>query len=130
MSSKQECSFGVKLSDSCHLLDYTRSKGLKPVKILKPQDIELLSWRVPGSVFESNLSICLHHEQKFLIRYSLLQKKCFDPFQKHKGVVKSALRNIPLEMPQAFKKLQIDVVQGQTLCAKYRVHFFLNRRSK
>ena len=73
MSSMQDCSFGLRLSENCHLLDFVRTAGLKSLSYLEPQEIELLTWRVPGFKFSitdhSDVNICFHHEQKLLARY-------------------------------------------------------------
>ena len=83
MSSMQDCSFGLRLSENCNLLDFVITAGLKSLSSLEPQEIELLTWRVPGFKFDSasDVNICFHHEQKLLARYSHHQKKCCDPFR-------------------------------------------------
>ena len=81
--------------------------------------------RIPGLPADTAAStVCYHHEQKYLSRYSNLQKKCCDPLKIHKKKIpKSSLREISLEAAKIFKNSKIDVIPGQKLCPSCRVKF-------
>lgn len=117
--SLDDCTFGRCLEKKCHLLDYTRVSGLKCLSEMPPENIQVICLRA-GTEVDGQMTICHHHEQKLLVQFAHLQKKCCDPFSMHKRTVKSSLREITLDSVKSFKSLGIDVIPGKKLCPSCR----------
>ena len=85
------------------------------VDSLEDGEIKILSLRT-WIVDLTDKTICFHHKQTYLARYSHFQKKCCDPFAKHKKPLKSGLREITLDASTDAQLLGISLVPGQKLC--------------
>ena len=128
MSSEESldnCFIGSQLSQSCHSFVYSRKAGIKQVSSLDASQIKLISLRT-GLDNIKDKTICFHHEQTTLFKYSHLQKKCCDPFLKHKKAVKAGLREVSLEASADFQSLGISVIPGHKMCPT--CHAELSRR--
>ena len=82
------CSVGLYLDSECHKLIYCRTVGLKNLESFESNELELVFWRSGLTMLNINATICHHHEQTVLKKFSSFQKSCFDPFRIHKKVVK------------------------------------------
>lgn len=80
------CGFGI-LDDLCGSLTYTQNTGSVEVGKLSNEEKELILWRT-GLEDTENLYICYHHQHVILKRFAMNQKKCCDPFKKHKKPAK------------------------------------------
>ena len=89
------------------------------VDSLEDGEIKILSLRT-WIVDLTDKTICFHHKQTYLARYSHFQKKCCDPFAKHKKRLKSGLREITLDASTDAQLLGISLVPGQKLCPTCR----------
>ena len=130
MSSEESldsCFIGTKLAQSCHMFVYTRKAGLKQVSSLDARQIKLISLRT-GLDSLIDKTICLHHEQTVLSKYSHSHRKCCNPFSKHMKKVKTGLREITLEVWSDFQKLSISIIPGHRMCPT--CHTELSRRLK
>eukprot|EP00795_Rhopilema_esculentum_P004350 gene4350-20570_t len=115
----EKCSIGSHLQEEFHSRFYTRSVGIKTSNSLTKEQAELISSRT-GLEIGPEFTICHHHEQTVLAQYSAFQKKCCDPFQKHKNPVKGSLREVSIVSSKSYHKINIYVVPGQKLCPTYR----------
>ena len=130
MSSEESldnCFIGSQLSQSCHSFVYSRKAGMKQVSSLDANQIKLISLRTGLDNIEDK-TVCFHHEQTTLFKYSHLQKKCCDPFLKHKKAVKAGLREVSLEASADFQSLGISIIPGHKMCPT--CHAELSRRLK
>ncbi|XP_070592833.1 ARL14 effector protein-like [Erythrolamprus reginae] len=59
------CSVGHSNTSDCHLLTYNRSKGLKLIEVLPPDQQKLLQEH-SGYLFDAGSTICLNHKALFL----------------------------------------------------------------
>ena len=82
------CSVGLYLNSECHKLTYSRSTGIKNLDSYENNELQLIYWRSGLSMLNINATICHHHEQTVLKKFSFLQKNCFNPFKTHKRPVK------------------------------------------
>ena len=118
MSSEESgstCFIGSQLSQSCHSFLYTRKAGIKRTSSLDTNQIKLIALRTGLDNIEDK-TICFHHEQTVLSKYSHSQKKCSDPFSKHKKAVKAGLREITLDAWADFQSFSVSVIPGQKMC--------------
>ena len=115
----EKCSIGSHLQEECHSRFYTRSVGTKTSNSLTKEQAELISLRT-GLEIGPEFTICHHHEQTILTQYGAFQKKCCDPFQKHKNPVKGSLREVSIASSKSYHKINIFVVPGQKLCPTCR----------
>ena len=114
-----KCSVGQYLEEECHSTTHTRSTGFKRVDSLSLELVDLFTRRT-GIQCSPELAICNHHEQAVLVKYSSLQRKCCDPFLRHKNPVRGSLREISLETASEFEQLNISVVPGRKICPSCR----------
>lgn len=117
ISKMDKCSVGEMTgdTDACHKTTYSRTIGLITIADLTNDAQELLRLRTKMPSFESNSTICLHHESILIARYESLQKHCCDPFQMHTKHMKSSLRCVNTETAK-----QLKVKPGQKLCPECR----------
>ena len=81
MDSK--CTVGFLMGNVCHSTVYCMTPGLSIVADLPMDTLELLQLRTGITVFESESTICDHHEKMFISPYESLQRQCSDPFNMH-----------------------------------------------
>ena len=75
------CSIGKSLNESCHATKFTRKRGLKALSELDADEKDLLEIRC-NILLTSEDTICFHHEQMYIHKYSNWQLTCRDPSQK------------------------------------------------
>ena len=83
------CSVGLYMNSECSKLTYSRTVGVKYLESFERDELELIFWRSGLTILNINATICCHHEQTVLRRFSSMQKTCFDPFKTHKKAVKA-----------------------------------------
>ena len=74
--------------DQCHQLIHSRKCELRTVALEEKDILELRS-QVKGNAIQT---ICKHHEQTLLVKFSSLIKKCADPFKDHSVVKTKSLK--------------------------------------
>src|SRR5205809_7802219 len=100
----ENCTIGIHCGQQteCHRVVYTRSTGLKNISEFSISDSALLLRRSGFTGPSVLTTVCKHHEQIFLHKYSLLQKSCCDPYSLHPNSVrKKSLRSVDLEQADA-----------------------------
>ena len=115
----EKWSIGSHLQEECHSRFYTLSVGIKTSNSLTKEQAELISLRT-GLEIGPEFTICHHHEQTILMQYGAFQKKCCDPFQKHKNPFNGSLRKVSIASSKSYHKINIYVVPGQKLCPTCR----------
>lgn len=123
--SNSKCTLGLLLNDSeCHKVIYSRSTGLRKLSELKDGEKQLILVRSSlkdNSEINDASTICLHHIKILLEKYEFLQKTCFDPFKRHKSVVKHGLRNIDMHDAEILNTVTDGTIKpGMKLCASCR----------
>ncbi len=86
-SEKESCLVGKCMQDQCHTQVFSKDEGFIKIRDLDDESRDTLIWRTNIFQYTPDDEICLHHQQKFLKKYSLSHKKCCNPFEKsnHKG---------------------------------------------
>ena len=74
-------SAGLYMNSECNKLTYNRTVGVKYLESFERDELELIFWRSGLTILNINVTICHHHEQTVLRRFSSMQKTCFDPFK-------------------------------------------------
>ena len=77
------CSIG-----ECNKLRYSRTVGVKYLESFERDELGLIFQRSGLTILNMNGTICHHHEQTVLRRFSSMQKNCFDRFKDHKKLLK------------------------------------------
>lgn len=111
----KNCSFAS--VDQCHQVVYSKKCKLRPVDLEEKTLLELRS----QVHLDSIQTICKHHEETLLVRYSSLIKKCADPFKQHLVAKTKSLRIITLDFYSRAKSLHGKVIPGQKLCLNCRI---------
>ena len=83
------CSVGLYMNSECNKLTYSRTVGVNYLESFERDKLELIFWRSSLTILNINATICHHHKQTILTRFSSIQKTCFDLFKAHKKAVKS-----------------------------------------
>ena len=82
------CSVGLYMNSECSKLTYSRTVEVKYLESFERNEVELTFWRSGLTILNINATICHHHEQTVLRRFSSMQKTCFNPSKAHKKTVK------------------------------------------
>ena len=83
MVTLQLCSIGEYQDSVCHKTFHTRGKiGVIQASELSKENIELVIWRT-GIHKKSLNTICLHHHNQCLDKFTMLNPFCCDPFRHH-----------------------------------------------
>ncbi|XP_065643371.1 uncharacterized protein LOC136075062 [Hydra vulgaris] len=114
------CSVGILSNDQCHKMVHTKSIGLKDLSSYSERNRNLLLWRSGLSILNVNVKICLHHEQILLNRFANSQKKCIDPFKRHKTNIKGGLREIDIQLAKDMCSIGIETTPGFKMCPSCR----------
>ena len=69
-------------------MTYSGTVGVKYLESFERDDLELILGGSGLTILNFNGTIYHHHEQTVLIRFSSMQKTCFDPFKAHKNLLK------------------------------------------
>ena len=82
MATLQACSIGEFEDSLCHKTFHTRGRiGLIEASELPKEEVELLIWRT--GIHKNLNTICLHHHNQYLDKFSMLNPYCCDPFWHH-----------------------------------------------
>ena len=85
------CFVGLYINSECNKLTNSRIVGVKYLESFEKDELELFFWRSGLIILNINATICHHHEQTVLRRFSSMLKTCFEPFKAHKKAVKGFL---------------------------------------
>lgn len=121
MADLNPCTVGTLLDreNDCHKLSYNRKAQLDYFKDFSDKNLELVRYRSHLFQLKSEDSICLHHQKVYLDKFEDQYKTCFDPFQRHKVMVKTTLRPVTIEMVHLLKKItKQHVIPGWKICFK------------
>ena len=107
------CSFYSEES-SCHQFQHTQTSFIRSTT--KYEEIRLLRLRT-GRKTNDIKTICSHHEQELLTKFSSLKKKRCDPTNKHPGKSRTkSLRVVSLDMFEKLSDPPCVVVPGVKVC--------------
>ena len=126
---EEKCDVGKYGSDdSCHKLSYTRKVGVKDFSQLPEEQQDLVLWRAYLRDQKDTVqTICLHHEQYYLVRFPKKMEHCCDPFEKHDTTSKNKKTKgqvlITLEMACQFESNNKSVVPGRKICRTCQKQF-------
>ena len=81
MASTLSCTIAIKLESTCHKTAHSQEIGQINFDVLNEREKLPLTLRTQT---EKILNICYHHKQIYLIRYTISQRKCVNPFKLHK----------------------------------------------
>ena len=76
------CSVGQSMKEICHTAKFTRKSGMKSISELESDELDLIQIRCCLSLSTKD-TVCLHHEQMYIHKYSNWQVTCRDPIQLH-----------------------------------------------
>ena len=79
-------------------MTYSGTIGVKYLESFERSELELIFWRSGLTILNINATICYHHEQTVLKRFSSMQKTCFDPFKAHKNLLEVCSINTMYEL--------------------------------
>ena len=74
-----KCSVGVSLDSECHKTSFSKKTGF--VKKFTEEETQLIIWR--SGIDTPEFTLCYHHKETILNRYSKGQTICCDPFGDH-----------------------------------------------
>ena len=119
MANLDVCTIGLRLMKPCHLKTWTRKTGIESIGGFNPEEMRLLEWRT-NLKLELDGTVCLHHKNDYLDKFSDKFSKCCDPFKKHKRskLPISNLHTIKLEEAEQFNMLSMDLVPGIKVCLR------------
>ena len=80
----RSCSVVLYMNSDCNKLTHSKTVVVKYLESFERDELELIFWRSSLTVLNINATICHHHEQTVLRKFSSLQKTCFDSFKVHK----------------------------------------------
>ena len=107
----RDCSFAS--VDRCHQLTLSKKKGLRNVEEDEKTVLGLRS-NLPETDIQT---VCYHHEQSLIARFSRHIKKCSDPFSLHsKGSVTKSLCTVTLDFYSKTTSLKGIIAPGEKLC--------------
>jgi len=114
----ENCSFSS--IDDCHQTKFVKVATLRSVR-KDSEDLELLHLRT--KIPKRNITnICGHHERMLLTKYSDLQTRCCDPFNKHQKPQTKGLKIISLSK---YKDLScapaLGLTPGEKLCPACKI---------
>ncbi|KAJ8880816.1 hypothetical protein PR048_017287 [Dryococelus australis] len=116
---------------ACHKTAYTKHCGVHVITNVPQLQKDVLLWRC-GIKNASNTSVpvydamntCFHHFQVFCVKYTFLQRTCYDPFRIHKKSVKCSLRETDIPKVQKVKLKTGEALKpGQKLQPKWHKTF-------
>ena len=89
MSEKiEDCSIGINLKEECHKTIYTAKVGF--VNSFTEEEFELIKWR--SGIDDLEFTLCYHHKETILNRFTKQQTNCCDPFGDHTNTKRSTKR--------------------------------------
>ena len=99
-------------------MSFTRKTGLLELRNFSQDKLALLNYRTSLQLSGSD-NICLHHEKYFIEKFCERQRKCCDPFDRHRTPVKSGLRIINERMANILITLTgKNIIPGWKLCPR------------
>ena len=117
------CSVGKACREACSSLSNGNDKDFQYIQELDTVVKEELVLRL-GTELEGNPTICHRHKEKFILNYCSNNKKCCDPYKKHKKAVRTSLKAITLGLAKRTNGLNIHLIPGQKMCPGCRVTIF------
>ena len=125
---KEPCSFNSENS-KCHQKKYSVTRGIRKVK---EDEFNILKLRSSIADVSRPAQICTHHEKELLTNYSFEQRKCADPFKKHKKPISKSLKIITVPLWERFQELDnlpIEVTHWKEMVSKlpYRSYKTIGR---
>ena len=81
------CSVGLYMKSECNKLRYSSTVRVKYRESFERDELELIFWRSGLTILNINATIC-HHREQTVLRFSSMQKNCFDRFKAHKKLLK------------------------------------------
>ena len=107
----RNCSFAS--VDRCHQLTFCKKKGLRNV-----EEDEKTVLGLRSNLSETDIqTVCYHHEQSLILKFSSRIKKCSDPFSLHsKGSVTKSLWIVTLDFYSKTTSLKGIIIPGEKLC--------------
>ena len=88
--SSSNCSIGLAKEEICHKQTYVKKIGLIPFESIESIEKQLIVTR--SGIQTPIETICYHHNHLLLEKYEGHQKKCCNPFQRHKDSVENYLK--------------------------------------
>ena len=64
------CSVGLYMNSECNKMTYSGTIGVKYLESFERSELELIFWRSGLTILNINATICYHHEQTVLKRFS------------------------------------------------------------
>lgn len=116
-----KCSIGVQLNIKCEI-GKNATEGLTSIIDFDEEKKDLLYWR-SGLSREDLQTVCSHHEKMFLTGFESSQRKCCDPFSRHKTAIRASLRIISINFALRLKCSGVNVKPGEKLCTLCRKSF-------
>ncbi|XP_071951916.1 uncharacterized protein [Antedon mediterranea] len=112
----ENCSFHSN-DDPCHQKIHVRSTAPAIRKVKKhDEELKLLVLR-SGIEYRNIRTICLHHEQVFLLKYSTLKRKCCDPCDLHPNKKRNkSLKVVSVDYYKCLANPPPTIVPGEKLC--------------
>lgn len=105
------CSFYTD-DNFCHQLLYTRKTLVRNVR---PDEKDLLECRSKVPKYKIK-TICMHHEQVLLRKFSAKRTKCCNPFESHKKPRTKSLRLVTQELYEKMHRPPDIIIPGEKLC--------------
>ncbi len=115
----KKCSFSGVVGGACHQVTYT--KGNRRMRVPSEEEKIVLSIRttIPQERIET---ICCHHEELLMTKYSTMRRRCCDPLKSHPEVNRSkGLYTISWAFHNKVKSVAELAVPGEKLCPKCRI---------
>lgn len=107
----RNCSFAS--VDRCHQFIFSKKKGLRNVEEDEKTVLGLRS-NLPVTDIQT---VCCHHEQSLIAKFSKRIKQCSNPFSLHsKGNVIKSLRTVTLDFYSKTTSLKGLIAPGEKLC--------------
>lgn len=77
----RKCTVGIKFDIDCHKKSYCKDMKTIFMENLSSNEKELLQWQT--NLYDATATICLHHKEVYLKRFSATQSSCCDPKKHH-----------------------------------------------
>ena len=117
------CSVGKACGEACSSVSNGNDKDFQYIQVLDTVVKEELVLRL-GTELEGNPTICHRHKEKFILNYCSNNKKCCDPYKKHKKAARTSLKAVTLGLAKRTNGLNIHLIPGQKICPGHRVTIF------
>lgn len=113
--NNKKCLVGELVDTKCGVYQFLRKEI--DVKDLSNGDRKNLSYKVPNFPDEPVGFICPYHKIRFLDQYFSFGTKCSNPFNKHKIMIKTSLREVTIEICEHLYEVKnLIVAPGNEVC--------------